>query len=68
MYVVLGTSERCTVAVDAKIPGMNTPLTDAEFDLLNDCLTNEEAPSDAMNTTMIDGFLAAAVASDPNQG
>ena len=44
---------------------MNTPLTEAEFDLLDDFLTNDEAPSDAMDTTMLDGFLAA-VASGPN--
>jgi uncharacterized protein len=44
---------------------MDTPLTEAEFALLDDFLTNEEAPSDAMDTTMLDGFLAA-VASGPN--
>lgn len=44
---------------------MNTPLTDADFDLLDDFLTNDEAPSDAMDSTMLDGFLAA-VASGPN--
>lgn len=44
---------------------MNTPLTEAEFDQLDDFLTNDEAPSDAMDTTMLDGYLAA-VASGPN--
>jgi uncharacterized protein len=43
---------------------MNTPLTEAEFDQLDDFLMNDEAPSDAMDTTMLDGFLAA-VASGP---
>lgn len=42
----------------------DTPLTDTEFAELEEFLTNEHAPSDAMDTSMLDGYLAA-VASGP---
>jgi uncharacterized protein len=44
---------------------IDLPLTDAEFRVLDEFLTNEEAPSEAMDTSMLDGYLAA-VASGPN--
>jgi len=44
---------------------LDTPLTDAEFDQLDEFLMSDEAPSDTMDTSMLDGYLAA-VASGPN--
>jgi uncharacterized protein len=44
---------------------LETPLTEAEFDQLDEFLMSDEAPSDTMDTSMLDGYLAA-VASGPN--
>jgi len=44
---------------------LDTPLTEAEFERLDEFLMNDEAPSETMDTSMLDGYLAA-VASGPN--
>jgi len=44
---------------------LDKPLTEAEFNQLDEFLMREEAPADAMDTSMLDGYLAA-VASGPN--
>jgi len=44
---------------------LDKPLTEAEFDQLDEFLMDDEAPSDTMDTSMLDGYLAA-VASGPN--
>ena len=44
---------------------LDTPLTDAEFDQLDDYLMSDDAPDETMDTSMLDGYLAA-VASGPN--
>jgi uncharacterized protein len=51
----------------AKIQHMSidTPLTEAELDRLDDFLMSEDAPENTMDTSMLDGYLAA-VASGPN--
>ena len=41
------------------------PLTEAEFELLDAFLISEEAPTDTMDSSMLDGYLAAVV-SGPN--
>jgi uncharacterized protein len=44
---------------------IDTPLTEAEFDRLDDFLISDGAPDNTMDTSMLDGYLAA-VASGPN--
>ena len=44
---------------------LNPPLTEDEFDQLDDFLMSEDAPEETMDTSMLDGYLAAA-ASGPN--
>jgi len=44
---------------------LDNPLTEAEFDQLDEFLMNDESLSDTMDTAMLDGYLAA-VASGPN--
>jgi len=44
---------------------LDKPLTDTEFDRLDEFLMSDEAPSDTMDSVMLDGYLAA-VASGPN--
>ena len=44
---------------------LDTPLTEAEFSRLDKFLMSDEAPTDTMDTSMLDGYLAA-VASGPN--
>jgi len=44
---------------------LDNPLTEAEFDQLDEFLMSDEAPSDTMDTSMLDGYFAA-VASGPN--
>lgn len=43
----------------------NLPLSEAEFERLDEFLLNDEAPSDTMDTAMLDGYLTAVV-SGPN--
>ncbi len=43
----------------------NAPLSEAQFDRLDDFLMSDDAPDDTMDTAMLDGYLAA-VASGPN--
>ena len=42
-----------------------TPLSEAEFERLDAFLLSDEAPSDSMDSSMLDGYLNA-VASGPN--
>jgi len=44
---------------------IDTPLTEAEFNRLDQFLMSEEVPSNTMDSSMLDGYLAA-VASGPN--
>ena len=44
---------------------LDKPLTEAELDQLDEFLMDDEAPSDSMDTSMLDGYLAA-VTSGPN--
>ena len=44
---------------------LDTPVTDAEFARLDDFLMSDDGPSESMDTSMLDGYLAA-VASGPN--
>jgi len=44
---------------------LDNPLTEAEFEILDEFLMDDDAPSDTMDTSMMDGYLAA-VASGPN--
>ena len=44
---------------------LDTPLSEAEFDQLDEFLMSEAAPSDTMDSSMLDGYLAA-VSSGPN--
>jgi len=44
---------------------LDTPLTEAEFSRLDKFLMSVEAPTDTMDTSMLDGYLAA-VSSGPN--
>ena len=44
---------------------INSPLTEVEFDQLDEFLMSEEAPSDTMDTSMLAGYLAPA-GSGPN--
>ena len=44
---------------------LNTPLNDVEFEQLDEFLLSDETPAEAMDTSMLDGYLAA-VSSGPN--
>ena len=43
----------------------SAPLTESEFDVLDEFLMSDETPSETMDTSMLDGYLAA-VAAGPN--
>ena len=44
---------------------LDNPLTEAEFEQLDDFLMNDEAPSDTMDMSMLDGYLAAVAPDKP---
>jgi len=56
-----------STATDLQNPSMtlDTPLTEAEFARLDDFLMSDDGPAEAMETSMLDGYLAA-VSSGPS--